>query len=67
MEIGNKFLRRKQVEEITGLSRSSIYDMMDKALFPKQVKLGGRSVAWVESEVLHWINSKISERDGEQQ
>ncbi|MBE6441546.1 MAG: AlpA family phage regulatory protein, partial [Desulfovibrio desulfuricans] len=47
-------------------SRSSIYDMMGKQAFPKQVKLGGRSVAWVEAEVRAWLDAKISERDGGQ-
>jgi len=66
MDTCRRFLRRKQVEEITGLSRSSIYDMMGKQAFPKQVKLGGRSVAWVEAEVRAWLDAKISERDGGQ-
>ncbi|MCF7558925.1 AlpA family phage regulatory protein [Pseudomonas sp. P2653] len=33
--------------------------MASKGQFPKQVKLGGRSVAWVRSEVLAWSRAKV--------
>jgi prophage regulatory protein len=37
--------------------------------FPAQIPLGARSVAWVESEVLDWMRSRIALRptaDGKQ-
>jgi len=56
-------LKLKEVQKLTGLSRSSIYAYIDKGLFPAQVKLGLRSVAWVESEIESWVDSKINARD----
>jgi prophage regulatory protein len=56
-------LKLKEVQKITGLSRSSIYDYIDKGLFPTQVKLGERSVAWVDQEITAWVESRISARD----
>lgn len=53
-----KFMRRKELEKTIGLSRSYIYDQMDKGLFPKQVKIGLRAVAWKEEDILNWMNSK---------
>lgn len=53
-------LRRKQVEARTGLSRSSIYELM-KQDFPKPISLGPRSVGWVESEIRAWIEQRIAE------
>ncbi len=50
-------LRRKQVEEITSLSRSTIYSMMAKGSFPKPVRLGPQRVAWREREVVEWLES----------
>ena len=47
----------------TTKSRSYIYDAMGRGEFPRQVKLGGRSVAWVESEVQDWIEARIAARD----
>jgi prophage regulatory protein len=57
-------LRRKQVETTTGLSRSSIYDLMSKGIFPKPVKLSERSVAWIQEEVIQWMQGRISATRG---
>lgn len=59
-------LRRRKVEEATGLSRSSIYEEMAEGRFPKPVKIGaGRAVGWLESEIAAWQRARIAERDGE--
>ena len=57
-------LRRKKVESITGLSRSTIYAKMADGTFPKPIKLGERSVAWLESEVQGWLNDCIAASRG---
>lgn len=59
-----KLIRIKDVIDTTGLARSTIYKYVDKGIFPKAVKLGSRSVAWVESEVQEWILERIAQRDG---
>ncbi|WP_405403620.1 helix-turn-helix transcriptional regulator [Paracoccus sp. Ld10] len=56
--MAQKHLRRRAVEEITGLSRSTIYAMMSKGLFPRPVKLTGKAVGWPESDVSDWLNSR---------
>jgi len=56
-------LKLKEVQKLTGLSRSSIYAYIDKGLFPAQVKLGERSVAWLDTEIESWVDSKINARD----
>lgn len=58
-----RFLRLKEVIELTGLSRSTIYKYIEDGLFPRSVSLGGRAVAWVEQEVHDWILARIEERD----
>ena len=35
---------------------------MSEGTFPKQVSLGAKSVAWVESEVDDWIMDRVEER-----
>ena len=62
-----KLIRIKSVIELTGLSKSYVYDLSTRNLFPKSIQLvpGGTSVAWVESEVLAWIDSRIVSRDEE--
>jgi prophage regulatory protein len=61
-------IRQKQLQACTGLSRSAIYDRLNPQsprhdpTFPKQVHLGCRAVGFVESEVLAWLQSRISLR-----
>ncbi|MGP5076249.1 helix-turn-helix transcriptional regulator [Psychrobacter celer] len=61
-----RMLPLKQVVHYTGLSSTTIYDMLDRRskrydpTFPVQVKLSKGRVAWVESEIAQWIESKIA-------
>jgi len=53
-----RFLRRAEVMEITGLSRPSLYRLMGMNCFPKGVKIGVRAVAWRESDIAAWMDSR---------
>jgi prophage regulatory protein len=57
------FLRIRDVHRITGLPTSSIYELMSKGRFPRQVRLGPQRVCWVEAEILEWQRARIAERD----
>ena len=59
MEHKLTILRRRQVEQRTGLSRSTLYQYMKDGYFPKPVPLGPRAVGWLESEVSEWITMRI--------
>ncbi|MFT6607142.1 MAG: prophage regulatory protein [Halocynthiibacter sp.] len=48
-------LRRPAVETATGLSRSTIYAMMDAGEFPRPIRIGKRAVAWPKSAVTAWL------------
>ncbi|PID35458.1 MAG: DNA-binding protein [Rhodobacterales bacterium] len=52
-----KLLRRPDVETLTGLSRTSIYRMMKSGDFPRPVRLGSRSVAWREADLMDWMDN----------
>jgi prophage regulatory protein len=47
-------LRRPQVEARTGLSRSSIYRLMEAGAFPRPIRIGLRAVAWRASDLDRW-------------
>jgi len=55
----DRMLRRKEVEQITGRSRSAIYEGMAAGTFPKPVKIGARAVAWPESVIRNWIAERM--------
>jgi prophage regulatory protein len=58
-----KFLRLPEVISRTGYRRSNIYHLMSLGEFPKAISLGGRAVAWLESEVDEWMESRIRQRE----
>lgn len=60
-----RFIKRQEVESITGLSCTEIYRRVAAGKFPKQVTLGPKSVVWIESEVLTWCDERIAECRGE--
>ncbi|MDX2372776.1 AlpA family phage regulatory protein [Psychrobacter sp. PP-21] len=63
-----QLLSIKDVIHYTGLSRSTIYEMINEAsdrydpTFPKKVQVTQSRVVWVASEIAEWINSKIEAR-----
>lgn len=62
----HRILRRRQVEERTGLSRSTIYSRMSENAFPRPVNLGGgKAVGWIEAEIDAWIKERIERRHSE--
>ena len=63
MDTKIKFLRLQEVLVRTGLSRSSVYLLINQAKFPAPVKLGRRMSAWVESELDRWLEEKVSARN----
>ncbi|WP_445005478.1 helix-turn-helix transcriptional regulator [Halomonas mongoliensis] len=58
-------LKRPEVRQRTTLSDSSLYRLIEKGEFPRPIKVNpnGRAVAWLESEVDAWIESRLAERE----
>ena len=56
------FISRSEVERITGMSRSWIYQAMAENNFPRPVRASA-SRRWILAEVQMWMQKKISERD----
>ena len=60
-----RLLRRREVEQETGLSRTSIYRLMDEGKFPRPLRTGTRAVAWPTSEIEAWKASRQTALAGE--
>ena len=54
-----KFIRLPQLLDMTGGSRSWVYSEIANGRFPRPIALGKRSVAWLEKEVLEWMENRI--------
>ena len=53
-----KFLRIRQVIQLTGLSRMTIYRLELAGQFPKRRRLSENSVAWLETDIAAWADSR---------
>ena len=56
-----RIVRLPEVMDRTGLSRSSIYNFLSAGSFPSRIKLGARSIGFLEADINDWISSKIAE------
>lgn len=56
-----KLIKLDQVKAKTGRSKTAIYT--DPG-FPKAIKIGARSVAWVEGEIDEWVSQRIASSRG---
>ncbi|MDF7784121.1 AlpA family transcriptional regulator [Pantoea stewartii] len=65
MTPSKKLVRLSEVLSRTGYSRAWIYKLISQGRFPQSVKIGSRSIAFVESEIDEWINQRIAESRGE--
>ena len=54
-----RLLRLPEVSRIVGLKRSPIYERIARGEFPKPIKLGPRCVAWPDTAIAAWVQSKI--------
>ena len=53
-----KLLRRRDVEELTGLSRASVYRLISEGEFPRPVRVSATAVRWKASDIAAWIRSR---------
>ncbi|HDV8376473.1 TPA: AlpA family transcriptional regulator [Citrobacter freundii] len=61
--IQERFLRLPEVIHQCGLSRSTLYDLIARNAFPAQVSLGGKNVAWLQSEITAWMAERVAHRN----
>ena len=60
--------RLKKVIEITGVSRSVIYEKLNEKSksydpsFPRPIKLSLNTVGWFEHELIQWLELKAEQR-----
>ena len=53
-----RFLRSRQVVQLTGLSRMTIYRLEIAGQFPRRRQLSRNSVAWLETDIEAWAKTR---------
>lgn len=54
----DKIIRSKEVQEMTGLSRTTIWRLEREGKFPARVPLTASNVGWRQADVQDWIRGK---------
>jgi prophage regulatory protein len=57
----SKVLRCPEVVDRTGISRATIYRLMDEGKFPRSHQLSPGAVGWSEAEIEAWITARLSD------
>lgn len=55
----DRLLRLPEVQRLTGLGQSAIYQQMKEGFFPRSVKVGPRAATWSEAAVQAWIQQRL--------
>jgi prophage regulatory protein len=60
-----RILRMRDICLKTGLSQSTLHDLVARGVFPKPFTLipGGRAVGWLEANVDQWIFKRHDDAD----
>ncbi|WP_099350727.1 helix-turn-helix transcriptional regulator [Erwinia amylovora] len=63
--MSQSFIRFPEVQKRSGYGKAWIYKLIAQGRFPQPIKIGSRSIAFIESEIDEWINQRIAESRGE--
>ena len=53
--MGSRVLRVRAVVKKIGVSKSTLYRMVNSGRFPPPIKLGARAVGWRSDEIEAWL------------
>ena len=56
--MAERLVRQAEVMRMTGLSRTAIWELERRGEFPRRRRIGARTVAWLESELVEWMRSR---------
>ncbi len=57
-----RLMRIREVLQLCGLSRATLYREIKLHAFPAPVKLSARSVGWLQDDVMQWLDSRVAQR-----
>lgn len=59
-------IRASKAQKALGLPKSSFYSQVSEGLLPPPIRLGKRSVGWLESEINAVIRARIQNRSDDE-
>lgn len=61
----DRLIRLTEVEILTGLKKSSLYNLIRAGKFVKPIRLSSRCTAWSHAAVQAWIQARITEAEAQ--
>ena len=61
----NQIFKLSEVKQITRLSSSTIYRLVQAGEFPRPIKLAAHASGWLESDIEDWIQARQKARFGQ--
>lgn len=55
----DRLLRLPEVEALTGMKKSTIYELANQGRFPASTRIHSRMVGWSEAAVLAWVQERL--------
>jgi prophage regulatory protein len=62
-----RLVREKEVLRMVPFGRSSLWSYVQGKTFPAPIRIGPRSIAWLESDIDDWIAERVAESRGASQ
>ena len=56
--MNSKLLTQKQVVDLVGVSRTTIWRLERAGQFPRRRQVSTKAVRWDQAEIVDWINSR---------
>lgn len=53
-----RIFRMKELCQTYGLSRSTIYRLIEAGRFPKPIKISAKAVGWISTELDEWLANR---------
>ena len=61
MQLAERLLTKHEVSRMTSLSPVTIWRQIRAGKFPAGIKISDNRVAWRESDLTNWLNSKAND------
>ncbi len=53
-----RFIRRREVQQLTGLSQTTLWRLEKAGTFPRRRRLSSHAVGWPLSEIEAWLSAR---------
>ena len=58
MQVERMIYGRREVQELLGVSRPTLYRWLKLGTFPRPIKIGPQKIAWRRADIVEWIANR---------